>query len=57
VLFVLKSGTLFAETTDAGGKTTSGAILGGTGAYVGARGTFESTSTKNGANDVVNLLP
>jgi hypothetical protein len=38
--FVLKSGTLFVETTDAGGKTTSGAVVGGTGAYVGARGTF-----------------
>ena len=55
--FVLKSGTLFVETTDAGGKTTSGAIVGGTGKYVGARGTFTSTSTKSGANDVVNLLP
>jgi hypothetical protein len=55
--FVLKSGTLFVETTDAGGKTTTGAVVGGTGAYVGARGTFASTSTKSGANDVVNLLP
>jgi hypothetical protein len=55
--FVLKSRTLFVETTDAGGKTTRGAVVGGTGAYVGARGTFASTSTKSGANDVVNLLP
>lgn len=55
--FVLKSGTLFVETADAGGKTTRGAVVGGTGAYVGARGTFASTSTRSGANDVVNLLP
>jgi hypothetical protein len=55
--FVLKSGTLFVETTDAGGKTTRGAVVGGTGAYAGARGTFASTSTKTGSNDVVNLLP
>ena len=55
--FVLKSGTLFVETTDAGGKTTTGAVVGGTGAYVGARGTFTSTSTRSGANDVVNLMP
>jgi hypothetical protein len=31
--------------------------VGGTGAYVGARGTFTSTNTKTGSNDVVNLLP
>jgi hypothetical protein len=55
--FLLKSGTLFLETSDAGGKTTRGAVVGGTGAYVGARGTFTSTSTKTGANDVVNLMP
>lgn len=54
--FVLKTGTLFVETTDAGGKTTSGAVVGGTGDYVGARGTFTSTSTRSGANDVVSLL-
>jgi hypothetical protein len=55
--FVLKSGTLFVDTADAGGKTTHGAVVGGTGAYVGARGTFTSTSTKSGANDVVTLMP
>jgi hypothetical protein len=55
--FVLKSGALFIETTDAGTKTTRGAVVGGTGAYVGARGTFTSTTTKSGANDVVSLLP
>jgi hypothetical protein len=55
--FVTTNGTLFAETVDSGAKTTNGAIVGGTGAYVGARGTFTSTNTKTGADDVVNLLP
>jgi hypothetical protein len=55
--FVLKAGTLFVETVDSGAKSTNGAVVGGTGAYVGARGTFTSTNTKTGANDVVNLLP
>ena len=55
--FVLKSGTLFIETTDAGGSKTTGAVVGGTGSYVGARGTFQSVSTKSGANDSVTLLP
>jgi len=55
--FVLKGGTLFVETVDAGAKTTHGAVVGGTGAYAGARGTFTSTSTRTGSNDVVNLLP
>jgi hypothetical protein len=55
--FVLKAGTVFVETVDSGAKSTNGAVVGGTGAYVGARGTFTSTNTKTGANDVVNLLP
>jgi hypothetical protein len=55
--FVLKNGTLFAEVVDTGAKVTNGGIVGGTGAYVGARGTFTSTTTKSGSDDVVNLLP
>jgi hypothetical protein len=55
--FVLKSGALFASTVDDGAKETSGAIVGGTGAYAGARGTFTSTTTKAGADVVINLLP
>ena len=54
--FVLKAGTLFVETVDSGAKTTTGAVVGGTGAYAGARGTFTSTNTKTGSNDVVTLL-
>jgi hypothetical protein len=55
--FVTNKGTLFAQTADAGAKKTKGSIVGGTGAYVGARGTFTSTSTKTGMNDVVKLKP
>jgi hypothetical protein len=33
------------------------AIVGGTGAYEGARGTIVSAPTKNGSNDTVHLLP
>jgi hypothetical protein len=45
------------ERVDAGAKTTNGAVVGGIGAYAGARGTFTSTNTRTGSNDVVNLLP
>lgn len=55
--FVTKQGTLFVETVDSGAKVTEGAVVGGTGAYVGARGTFSSTSTKTGSSDVVTLEP
>ena len=54
--FVLNNGALFIETVD-GGNPTSGAVVGGTGAYVGARGTFTSTPTRTGADDSVSLLP
>jgi hypothetical protein len=52
---VTKKGTLFVQAVDAGAKATKGAVVGGTGAYVGARGTFRSKSTKSGSNDVVKL--
>jgi hypothetical protein len=53
--YILRDGTLFAVTSDAGGQVTHGAIVGGTGAYVGAHGTFSSTTTKAGDDDVVTL--
>lgn len=43
--FFLQGGTLVASATIAG-KTTEGAILGGTGKYAGARGTFNAPETK-----------
>ena len=55
--FTLRDGTLYANVTDASGKQTKGAITGGTGAYAGARGTFESVNTKSGSNDTITLLP
>ena|SRR5689334_16426891 len=36
--------------------TTTGGILGGTGVYAGARGSFVSKSTKSGGNDTITLL-
>jgi hypothetical protein len=36
-------------------STTTGAVVGGTGAYVGARGTFKSVSAKNN-KDTITLL-
>jgi hypothetical protein len=43
------------------GRVTPGAdhlaVVGGTGAYAGARGTMDSTDEKTGAHDVVTLLP
>ena len=54
----LNDGTLFIQAYVKGEQNVvTGAITGGTGAYVGARGNFTSTSTKTGANDVVTLLP
>ena len=55
--FVMKNGTVFVVTADAGGRTTEGAVTGGTGAYIGARGTFTSNATKSGANDTIDLMP
>jgi hypothetical protein len=46
---------LFVQTTDAGAKETEGAVVGGTGDYVGAQGTFRSRNTKTGSDDVVKL--
>jgi len=56
-VFSLKEGQLVAvvSTTNIDTKVTNGAIIGGTGAYAGARGTFRSTSTKTGADDTVTL--
>ena len=58
-VFSFQNGTLDAlvalPNTEAS-KTTAGGIIGGTGAYAGARGSFVSKSTKTGANDTVTLL-
>ena len=58
-VFSFKNGTLDAlvalpntETS----KQTAGGIIGGTGAYAGASGSFISKDTKSGANDTVTLL-
>ena len=57
-VFGLKEGNLDAlvSTSNLDSNATTGSIIGGTGAYAGARGTFRSTSTKTGSNDTVTLL-
>jgi hypothetical protein len=52
---VLRDGTMFVNVAE-GGNNVTGAITGGTGAYANARGTFKSTSTKTGSDDVVTLV-
>ena len=53
---VLRDGTIFLNVAE-GGNNVSGAVAGGTGAYANARGTFQTTNTKSGSNDVVTLEP
>jgi hypothetical protein len=53
---VLRDGTMFVDVAE-GSNNVHGAISGGTGAYANARGTFQSTNTKTGSNDVVTLVP
>jgi hypothetical protein len=54
--FVLNDGTIFVAVAMGQNKVTHGAVQGGTGAYANARGTFTSTSTKSGSDDVVTLV-
>ena len=57
-VFSFASGSLDAMVSQGNlnAKTTTGGIVGGTGSYAGARGTFVSKSTKTGGNDTVTLL-
>jgi hypothetical protein len=54
--FVLRDGTLFVSVAAGDNKVTHGAVDGGTGAYANARGTFTSTQTKTGSDDIVTLV-
>jgi hypothetical protein len=54
----LRGGELMLAATIVGeAKRQAIAVIGGTGAYVGARGEIISTETRTGATDVVTLLP
>lgn len=57
-VFSFANGTLDAMVaqTNLNSVTTKGGIIGGTGAYAGARGSFVSKQTKTGSNDTVDLL-
>ena len=39
-----------------GRETTTGAVIGGTGAYAGARGVLVSRSGRGGADDTITLI-
>jgi hypothetical protein len=59
-VYALKDGTIVASGIVDGVANASVdrlAIVGGTGAYVGARGTLTTTDTKAGSNDTIELLP
>ena len=57
-VFALNDGTITLQAYNKGeAKVTNITVTGGTGAYANARGTMVSTSTKNGSNDVLTLLP
>ena len=56
--FTFKNGVLdvMVSMSNLNSKTTAGGVLGGTGAYAGARGTFVAKQTKSGNDDTVTLL-
>src|SRR5205814_1030752 len=56
-VYAFKEGQIAAlvSTTNLDAKTTNGMVIGGTGSYTGARGTFRSVTTKTGANDTITL--
>ncbi len=59
-VFGLATGNLYVSVLDQGfsGTTTDGTIVGGTGAYVGAKGTLHSVSHRNDtSDDTLTLTP
>ena len=57
-VFSFANGTIDAMValTNLNSKVTTGGVVGGTGAYAGARGTLRSVTTKTGNNDTITLL-
>ena len=56
-VFKLRDGQISLTTVVTGDPdVVSGIVTGGDGAYAGARGTFQSQSTRTGANDTITLL-
>lgn len=56
-VFALPGGDLLFSTRLDPTGNVKGAIVGGTAAYAGARGTFISVDTKGGDHDTITLLP
>lgn len=57
-VFSFLNGTIDAivSISDLNNRTSGGGIVGGTGAYAGARGTLKSVSTNRGSDDTITLL-
>ncbi|HTN24418.1 MAG TPA: dirigent protein [Solirubrobacteraceae bacterium] len=55
-VLALRDGSLMLQTTTSPGvPTTTGAVVGGTGAYAGARGVLVSKESKTGSDDTITL--
>jgi hypothetical protein len=53
-VFTLRGGSLMVQTnTSPGAGTTTGAVVGGTGAYAGARGVLVSKEARGGSDDTI----
>lgn len=56
--YTFKNGTIYVSTlTKLAGARTLGTVVGGTGDYTGARGTFQSTNGNGGSTTTITLLP
>jgi hypothetical protein len=55
--YAFKNGTLYVSALTKLTGHTEGAVVGGTGDYVGAQGTFESNEVKGGSTTTITLIP
>lgn len=55
-VYALRDGVLTVQGDVPVGGAVTGAVTGGTGAYVGARGSFTSTPTDGGSTDTITLV-
>ena len=56
--YAFKNGTIYVSALiKLGGTRTLGPVVGGTGAYAGARGRFESIEDRGGSTTTITLLP
>jgi hypothetical protein len=55
--YAFKNGTIYVSTLTKLTGRTQGAVVGGTGDYTGARGTFQSRESSGGSTTTITLLP